>query len=81
MIFAATAAAAVTGATVRGESRETPFEADCASASWPMIPANCLDGGNGTSVRIIDADLQAAEAESDAEQDDLRFRFEAAFTG
>jgi hypothetical protein len=81
VLFAATAAAAIAGAAVRGESRETPFAADCASAFWPMIPADCLDGGNGVAVRVIDADLQAGEAEADAEEDDLKFRFEAAFAG
>ena len=80
-LFAATAAAAITGAAVRGESRETPFGADCASAFWPMIPADCLDGGDGVAVRFIDADLAAGEAEADAEEDDLRFRYEAAFAG
>lgn len=81
VLFAATAAAAITGAAVRGESRETPLGADCASAFWPMIPADCLEGAGPNEVRMIDADLQAAEAEADAEQDDLRFRFEAAFSG
>ena len=31
--------------------------------------------------RFIDADLRAAEAEYDAEEEELRFRFEAAFSG
>ena len=80
-LFAATAAAAITGAAVRGESRETPLEAICAAASWPMIPADCLDGAPTQEIRLIDADLEAGEAEADAEEDDLKFRFEAAFTG
>lgn len=79
-LFAATAAAAITGAAVRSESRDTPLEAICAAASWPMLPADCIEGGD-RAVRVIDADLQAAEAEADAEEDDLRFRFEAAFSG
>ena len=45
-----------------------------------MIPAACLEGDH-SDVRVIDADLQAGEAEADAEEDDLRFRFEAAFSG
>ena len=80
-LFAATAVAAITGAAVRGESRETPLEAICAAASWPVIPANCLAGVASQEIRLIDSDLEAAEAEADAEQDDLKFRFEAAFAG
>jgi hypothetical protein len=79
-VFAATAAAAIAGAAVRGESRDNPREVACAAAEWPMIPAECLEGGDG-DVRVIDGDLRAAEAEYDAEEDELRFRFEAAFSG
>ena len=43
--FAATVAAAVTGATLSGETREAPTVAEaCATAEWPLIPAECLDG-------------------------------------
>jgi hypothetical protein len=79
-VFAATAAAAIAGAAVRGESRDNPLEMVCAAADWPMIPAECLEGGDG-AFRYIDADLRAAEAEYDAEEEELRFRFEAAFSG
>jgi hypothetical protein len=81
VLFAATASATITGLTVDGESHETSVAAICTSADWPMIPMDCLDGGSDRSVRIVDADLQAAEAEADAEEDDLRFRFDAAFAG
>ena len=57
-VFAATAAAAIAGAAVRGESRDNPREVACAAAEWPMIPAECLEGGDG-DVRVIDGDLRA----------------------
>jgi hypothetical protein len=52
--FAATVAAAVTGATLRGETREAATQAEiCAKADWPMIPAACLDGAAERHVRIV----------------------------
>lgn len=52
--FAATVAAAVTGATLRGETREAPTVAEiCAKADWPMIPAECLDGAGDRNVRVV----------------------------
>ena len=73
-VFAATAAAAIAGATVRGESRDNPLDAMCAAADWPMIPQECLVGSDG-AVRIIDGDLKAAEAEADAEEDESQVPF------
>jgi len=52
--FAAIVAATVTGATLRGETREAPTSAEiCATAEWPMIPAECLDGAIDRQVRVI----------------------------
>jgi predicted homoserine dehydrogenase-like protein len=52
--FAAIVAATVTGATLRGETREAPTTAEfCATAEWPMIPAECLDGAGDRQVRLI----------------------------
>jgi hypothetical protein len=60
--FAATAAGGVTALTLRGESKEAGLvENACARAAWPLIPANCLDGGSRAGVRVI-ADLAAGEA-------------------
>jgi hypothetical protein len=57
--FAATVVVALAGATLRGETKESPVapvaEA-CAKAAWPMIPANCLVGGKGQEVRQVNAD-------------------------
>lgn len=54
--FAATVAAALTGASLRGETREVDLAATCATAAWPMIPAACLDGGPSHDVRYVTAD-------------------------
>lgn len=52
--IAATAAVVVAGATLRGETREAPTTAEnCATVAWPNIPAECLDGAEHGSVRVI----------------------------
>ena len=55
--FAATSAAALTGASLRGESMESGLGVDCAAAVWPMIPAACLNGGSGHEVRYVSTDM------------------------
>jgi hypothetical protein len=77
--FAATVAAAITGATLRGETREasTPTEV-CATAAWPMIPASCLEGGNGREVRMVSAD-NIGLAGKIAAADTMNLRFSVAF--
>jgi hypothetical protein len=81
--FLATTAAVITGATLRGESKESPEQQICASATWPMIPANCLEGGKGRDVRPVGADVDAFDAEADAEaqeeRGDMQIRFAADF--
>lgn len=75
--FAATVAAAVTGATLRGETREAPTVAEtCAKAEWPNIPAECLDGAVNMHVRVINGYEAAPQAVASA---DMRERFEVAF--
>lgn len=54
--FAATVAAALTGASLRGETKEADMEATCAAAAWPQIPAACLEGGQNRDVRYVTAD-------------------------
>ena len=54
--FSAVAAAAITGATLRGESKETSLTEACATYDWPKIPAACLDGAHATDVRYVSAD-------------------------
>ena len=56
--FAATVAAALTGASLRGETKEVDLATTCAAAEWPMIPAACLNGGPGSEVRYVTADNQ-----------------------
>jgi hypothetical protein len=54
--FAATTAAAITGASLRAETKETDVAAACATAEWPRIPADCLDGAHAETVRHIAID-------------------------
>jgi hypothetical protein len=70
--FSVTVAAAITGATLRGETKESVVTAvtDCAEAAWPAIPAGCIKGGDGREVRMIGADVDAFDAEEDAEAQD-----------
>ena len=52
--FAATVALSLTGAALRGETREAPTVAEtCQKADWPLIPAECLGGDVERSVRIV----------------------------
>jgi hypothetical protein len=80
-LFAVTAATAIAGATVRSESRDTPLEAVCAAASWPMLPAGCIEGGSSDVVRVIEANRIHTISAASAAQDEFRLRFEAAFSG
>jgi len=74
--FAATVAAAVTGATFSGETREAPTLAEtCAKADWPNIPAECLEGSVHADVRMV-GDHRAPQALASA---DMRERFAVAF--
>lgn len=59
--FAATVAGALTGASLRGETKEVDLAATCASAEWPMIPAACLSGGSDNDVRYVTADNRIDE--------------------
>ena len=48
-----------------------------------MIPANCMEGSVTRSVRAVGADVDAFDAEEDAEAEealaDMQVRFDAAF--
>lgn len=51
--FAATVAGALTGASLRGETKELDPNAACATAVWPMVPADCIEGASDRDVRHI----------------------------
>jgi hypothetical protein len=75
--FAVTVAAAVTGATLSGETREAPTVAEvCAMADWPLIPAECLDGAHDRSVRVVTGQEAAMQTFAAADMDE---RFAVAF--
>ncbi|HET7715016.1 MAG TPA: hypothetical protein VFK86_05265 [Bauldia sp.] len=75
--FAATVAAAVTGATLRGETREAETVAEkCLKAEWPLIPAECLDGMGDRNVRIVTGNETATQRYAAVDMTD---RFAVAF--
>ena len=67
--FSASVAGALTGAALSGETQELDNAAACATAHWPMIPAECIEGGPDRDVRFATANLGNAMQE----------RFEIAF--
>ena len=69
--FALTVAAAVSGATLKGETREASLDETCAHETWPAIPVHCLTGDVAQAVRAIPIDSVSAR--------DMRARFEIAF--
>lgn len=81
--FVAIAAIAIAGATLRGETKETSGEQICSTVAWPMIPTNCLEGSATRTVRAVGADVDAFDAEEDAEADealaDMQVRFDTDF--
>jgi hypothetical protein len=75
--FAATVAVAVTGATLRGETREASTVSEtCQKADWPLIPAECLDGAAEHSVRVVTGNEAATQKFAAA---DITERFAVAF--
>ena len=69
--FAVTVAAAVTGTSFKGETREARLDEACAHETWPAIPAQCLTGNVRQGVRVLPVES--------AYQRDMRVRFAAAF--
>lgn len=78
--FVATMATVATGLmTFRGETKEASVDTVCATAAWPMIPANCLEGGSGRVVRNVSTDrLDEAGPVFDG-QIAMQQRFDTAF--
>lgn len=56
LVFGLTVAAGVTGITYKGVSKEASVEDTCAHATWPNIPAFCLEGATERPVRIVSLD-------------------------
>lgn len=78
--ISATAAAAVAGATLSGETREAPTTAEiCATAAWPNIPGECLEGAGDASVRMIGMGPEASRSNTAVAAIGLSERFEIAF--
>jgi hypothetical protein len=71
--FAAVVAGAVTGTSLRGETREANIAETCSHAAWPHIPAGCLEGGKGRDVRFVTANVQSMDQA-------MQFRFAESFS-
>lgn len=69
VVFSLTGAAAVMATSL--PSAKVQHDGACASATWPNIPANCLEGATATSVRLVTTDRVATN--------DLPDRFAVAF--
>jgi hypothetical protein len=72
LAFTATVAGTLAGATFRGETKEVDLAATCATATWPSIPAACLEGSDGNDVRYVTADSRFHST-------DMELRFSVAF--
>jgi hypothetical protein len=71
LLFALTAAAAITGVTYSGHTQEVRIDESCAHVTWPMIPAYCLDGVTTGAVRMVSLDT--------ADKAEFAARFAVAF--
>jgi hypothetical protein len=59
--FSASIAGALTGAALSGETRQIDTAQTCATAHWPMIPAECLEGAPVREVRYATATLASLD--------------------
>jgi len=71
LAFSATVSAAITGATLRGESRGSTLTEACGFATWPAIPVQCLGGNAKADVRVIGIESETVRT--------LKSRFVVAF--
>ncbi len=69
--FSATVAGAFTGVAVSSETKQPISAVNCSDAHWPMIPAECMEGGQARDVRVITVSLAADQV--------MQQRFEIAF--
>jgi hypothetical protein len=83
LIAAAAVAAIAAGAmglmTFRGETHEADSRTLCATAEWPLIPAECLEGAENRPVRIV-GDMASVEPhQAGPNQIAMQERFDTAF--
>ncbi len=72
--FAVTVAAGLTGLSLSSQSRESSLDQACAHATWPQIPAQCLDGADaGRSVRMVETRAAVGGPETIGERFALAF--------
>ena len=73
IILGAFGAQAMTSVAHEGKNVEPQVHDLCAGATWPQIPAMCLEGGSGREVRYVSAPADAEVAS------DFIDRFNVAF--
>ncbi len=72
--FAVTVAAGLTGLSMAGQSKESNLDQACVHATWPMIPAQCLEGADSTrTVRTVATRTAVAGPETVTERFALAF--------
>ncbi len=72
--FAVTVAAGLTGLSMSAQTKESPLADACAHATWPMIPGQCLSGGDGDrTVRTVATRTAVALPETMGERFALAF--------
>lgn len=77
-VVAAVAAGAMGLMTFGGETREADARTLCATAAWPIIPAECLQGAEKRPVRVV-GDVAVAVPARGSETLAMRERFDTAF--
>ncbi len=78
-VVAAMATVASGFMTLRGETKEASAVTICAAAAWPMIPANCLEGGSGRTVRNVSMERVDDAVSASPGQLAMQARFDTAF--
>ena len=71
--FVITVAAGLTGLAMSGQTRESNPNQFCAHATWPMIPAQCLQGADR------DRTVRTVAAAAVEEPESMAARFALAF--
>ena len=73
VVLAAFGAQAMTSAEIEGKAVEPQGSYMCAGATWPQIPAMCLEGGSGHEVRYASAPVNHQIASDSVDRFDMAF--------
>ena len=73
VVLAAFGAQAMTAAEIEGKAVEPEGSYMCAGATWPQIPAMCLEGGSGHEVRYASAPINRPIASDSLDRFNVAF--------